>query len=270
MLRPLSPIINSNFTEMSFESDDEIPGSSQNTVRRGERGLLKEFIPVLVFNQRTLERMKKMKCLRRRGVAVNYCQQCNYATKSKADIVKHSRTHSGERPFECVICGEKFRQKGNLTQHLLTHQEGKFKCDQCDYKSTQKCHLVSHLLTHSGVKPHKCDRCEFSATRRADLVIHQRSHTGERPFSCTHCSYKAVTGSLLTVHMRKHTSVKPYACSQCSYTSAHKGNLERHKLAHSGTKPFSCDYCHFKTAQKTYLTKHLKVGKHAPGPSVPL
>ena len=53
---------------MNFESDDEIPGSSQKAVERGERGLLKDFIPVLVFNQRTLERMKKMEGLRRRGV----------------------------------------------------------------------------------------------------------------------------------------------------------------------------------------------------------
>ena len=101
---------------MNFKCDDEIPGSSQNAVERGERGLLlRDFIPVLVFNQRTLERMKKMEGLRRREVAVHYCQQCNYATKSKADLVKHSRTHSGERPFECGISDEKFRQKGNLT-----------------------------------------------------------------------------------------------------------------------------------------------------------
>ena len=124
---------------MNFESDIEIPGSSQSTVERGERGLFKDFIPVLVFNQRTLERMKKMEGLRRRGIAVHYCQQCNYATKRKTDLVKHSRTHSGERPYECGICDEKFRQKGVLTQHLLTHQEGRFECDECHYKATKKC-----------------------------------------------------------------------------------------------------------------------------------
>ena len=216
--RPLTPIIlNSTFTEMNFESDDEIPGSSQNAVERGERGLLKDFIPVLVFNQRTLERMKKMEGLRRRGVAVHYCQQCNYATKRKAVLVKHSRTHSGELPYECGMCDEKFRQKRGLAQHLLTHQESRFECDQCDYKSTQKVHLVLHLMTHSGVKPHKCDRCKFSATKKGGLVIHQRRHTGERPFSCTDCSYKTVSGSNLTVHMRKHTDEEPYACFQCSY-----------------------------------------------------
>ena len=61
---------------MNFESDDEIPGSSQNAVERGERGLLKDFIPVLVFNQRTLERMNKMEGLRRQGVAVHYWAVC--------------------------------------------------------------------------------------------------------------------------------------------------------------------------------------------------
>ena len=255
---------------MNFANDGEIPGTSQNTVERGERGLLKDFIPVLVFNERTLERMKKMEGLRRQGVAVHYCQQCNYATERKSNLLQHSATHSGERPFECGICDDKFSQKAYLTNHLLTHQVGRFECDQCDNKATLKRYLVLHLLTHSGVKPHKGDRCDYSATRKGDLAIHQRKHTGERPFSCTDCSYKAVKSSLLTVHMRKHTGVKPYACSQCSYKSAQKGNLDNQMLTHSGAKPFSCDYCPYKTALKSYLTKHLKVCKHAPGPSVPL
>ena len=60
----MTPIINFTFTEMNYKSDSEIAGTSQNTVERGERGLLKDFIPVPVFNKRTLERMKKME---RRG-----------------------------------------------------------------------------------------------------------------------------------------------------------------------------------------------------------
>ena len=50
---------------MNFANDGEIPGTSQNTAERDERGLLKDFITVLVFNERTLERMKKMEELRR-------------------------------------------------------------------------------------------------------------------------------------------------------------------------------------------------------------
>ena len=187
---------------MNFANDGEIPGTSQNTVERGERGLVKDFIPVPVFNKITLESMKKMEWLRRGGVAVHYCQQCNYATPKKSHLVNHSRTHSGERLFECGICDKTFSEKGNLSKHLLTHQEGRFECDQCDYKATQKGHLVLHLLTHSGVKPHKCDRCGYSTTTKGNLVIHQRKHTGERPFPCTDCSYKAVSSSSLIVHIK--------------------------------------------------------------------
>ena len=104
---------------MNFERDGEIPGTSHNTVERGERGLLKDFIPVLVFNERTLVRMKKMEWLRRRGVAVHYCQHCNYVTQFKSDLVKRCITHSGERPFECGICDDKFSLKGNLSKHLF-------------------------------------------------------------------------------------------------------------------------------------------------------
>ena len=89
---------------MNYKSDSEIAGTSQNTVERGERGLLKDFIPVSVFNKRTLERMEKMEKLRRRGVAIHYCQHCNYASQFKDHLVNHCRTHSGERPFECGIC----------------------------------------------------------------------------------------------------------------------------------------------------------------------
>ena len=107
--------------------------------------MLNDFVPVPVFNEKTLEKMKKMERRRKRGLAVYYCKECNYSTTRKYQLVNHSGTHSGERPFECGICDDKFRQKGSLTKHLLTHEEGTFECDQCHYKATRKSNLVRHL-----------------------------------------------------------------------------------------------------------------------------
>ena len=159
---------------MNFANDGEIPGTSQNTVERGERVLLKDFIPVPVFNERTLERMKKMEGRRRRGVVVYYCQHCNYATGRKVCLVNHSRTHSGERPFECCVCDDQFSQKANLSKHLLRKHMGvkPYVCSQCSYKSAQKGNLDRHILTHSGAKPFTCDYCPFKTALKSNLTRH--------------------------------------------------------------------------------------------------
>ena len=44
---------------------------------------------------------------RRRGLVVHYCNECNYGTQSKSDLVKHSRTHT----FHCKLCDQKFGKK---------------------------------------------------------------------------------------------------------------------------------------------------------------
>ncbi|GFQ99341.1 zinc finger protein [Trichonephila clavata] len=45
------------------------------------------------------------------------CDQCFYSAISKADLVKHYRKHTGERPHCCEFCGRRFSLKQNLRRH---------------------------------------------------------------------------------------------------------------------------------------------------------
>ena len=114
---------------MHFQTDDEEPGSSESTAERGEReDMLRHFVPVNMLSERTVERMKKMEGRRRQGLVVYHCNECNYTTQHKSDLVKHSRTHSGEKPFRCKLCDQKLKHSRNLNLHLLTHKQGSTTC----------------------------------------------------------------------------------------------------------------------------------------------
>ena len=140
---------------------------------------------------------------------------CAYATTDHANFVRHTRVHTGERPF---VCGEKgctyaSRQRANLAGHLRTHTgEKPFACeeDDCGYATTERCALVRHIRTHTGEKPFSCEvgGCGFSASDVSSLVRHTRTHTGEKPYACTKvgCTYAAADRSNLVKHARRHAA----------------------------------------------------------------
>ena len=49
------------------------------------------------------------------------CHFCNKQLSSKQNFREHLYIHTGEKPFECKICGEIFRQGSQLSQHKKVH-----------------------------------------------------------------------------------------------------------------------------------------------------
>lgn len=45
------------------------------------------------------------------------CSFCSYSTIYKDTLVKHERTHTGDRPFRCLICGYAASQRNNVRIH---------------------------------------------------------------------------------------------------------------------------------------------------------
>lgn len=46
------------------------------------------------------------------------CNMCPYSTNDKAVLVRHMRTHNGDRPYECAVCNYAFTTKANCERHL--------------------------------------------------------------------------------------------------------------------------------------------------------
>ncbi|XP_053678051.1 uncharacterized protein LOC128728449 [Anopheles nili] len=46
------------------------------------------------------------------------CNMCRYVVSDKATLIRHMRTHNGDRPYECALCNYAFTTKANCERHL--------------------------------------------------------------------------------------------------------------------------------------------------------
>ena len=76
------------------------------------------------------------------------CILCGKCFGDAADLRKHEKVHTGEKPYECKQCGRCFSQAGNLKTHGRVHSgEKPFECMRCG-----KCFRDSgSLRTHERV-----------------------------------------------------------------------------------------------------------------------
>ncbi|XP_075560306.1 uncharacterized protein LOC142592636 isoform X3 [Dermacentor variabilis] len=83
---------------------------------------------------------------------LQFCTLCPYTTIFTNSMVRHMRTHTGEKPFKCGVCPRTFTQKHHAREHMRTHTGvAPFQCNVCSRKYFSKCKLRDHMIVkHNG------------------------------------------------------------------------------------------------------------------------
>lgn len=90
----------------------------------------------------------------RKKISPFCCSLCPYSTHREDHVIRHMRTHTGERPFSCSVCSRAFSVKSTLVAHMRTHTgEKPFKCYVCAAAFRFRSGLDRHMPRHSNRNP---------------------------------------------------------------------------------------------------------------------
>uniref|UniRef100_A0A4W4F953 Zinc finger protein, FOG family member 1 n=1 Tax=Electrophorus electricus TaxID=8005 RepID=A0A4W4F953_ELEEL len=134
--------------------------------------------------------------------------QCNKTCPSASSLEIHMRTHSGERPFVCLICLSAFTTKANCERHLKVHTDTlNGVCHGCGFVSTTRDILYSHLVTsHMVCQPGS--RSEVYSPKVALASAGLSPGDSGVVLKCQVCGFAADTPALLQQHVHTHLELR--------------------------------------------------------------
>ncbi|KAJ8968213.1 hypothetical protein NQ317_017733 [Molorchus minor] len=161
-------------------------------------------------------------------VTMYKCCKCEFNTKHKWDLKRHSLVHENASEmtmYKCCKCEFKTKHQTSLKRHSLVHKKDSevtsYKCCRCKFKTKHQCSFKNHSLVHkktSEVTMYKCCKCEFKTKHKTSLRNHRLVH-------------------------KKASEVTMYKCCKCEFKTKHQRNLSSHSLVHKDASEVTMYKC---------------------------
>ncbi|XP_029999884.1 zinc finger protein 131 isoform X2 [Sphaeramia orbicularis] len=138
-------------------------------------GALKQHISTFHFDVEELSRNQRPQ------KKVHVCEYCKKHFDHFGHFKEHLRKHTGEKPYECPDCHERFARNSTLKCHMAACQNGAgakkgrkkiYECQVCSSVFNSWDQFKDHLVSHTGDKPNHCTVCDMWFTHPKDLKAH--------------------------------------------------------------------------------------------------
>ena len=224
-----------------------------------------------------------------------FCSYCDKGFSKNFDLEQHVRSHTGEKPFQCLICGRGFAQKSNVKKHMATHKvwplghqtlpkekvaqvdearvkfiiSTSFECPYCQENYDKYPEFKSHLKSHEEEKTFKCivRGCGQLFQDLDQFIAHTSSHQ-DKQYRCHICSNIFEDLNQLNLHSYSHLTDEQtrekqfFPCSKCKNRYTSQEALDHH--LDTASHSFSCGLCDKEFSAERQLRKHIAV-THAEG-----
>ncbi|XP_020362142.1 zinc finger protein 341 isoform X2 [Oncorhynchus kisutch] len=201
------------------------------------------------------------------------CNFCDKVFSKNFDLQQHIRSHTGEKPFQCIVCGRAFAQKSNVKKHMQTHKVwpsgvastvSKLPItvkvvplcaeEVMEQQEEQQHEEEEEEQPEASGKPEERD-CD-SQTDVDSLGDGDGKHNGQQAqtkqiilidssYQCQFCAGKFSTYFQLKSHMTQHKGEQVYKCvvKTCSQTFQKLDLFLEHTRMHQEQLTYRCHLC---------------------------